>query len=93
LGQKTCSTKEAKQPFRWRSQEGLLSGSIPTFASHLPQLLLQMLESQEPEKSINQVELKNLTFENEPSRNRDSDVKFAPRAHQICPKRDVCFSV
>jgi hypothetical protein len=31
---------------------------------------------------MNLVELKNLTFENELSRNRDSNVKFAPRARQ-----------
>jgi hypothetical protein len=54
-------------------------GSIPTFASHLPQLRLQMLDSQEPRETLTRVELKNLTFENELRRNRASNVKFAPR--------------
>jgi hypothetical protein len=41
------------------------------------------------------VELKNLTFENEPSRNRDSNVKFAPlgmAAERIKPKSGRRFS-
>ena len=55
-----------------------MHGQIPTFASHSLQPLKQMLDVKNHYKPNNSlVELK-LTFENELSRNRGSNVKFAP---------------
>jgi hypothetical protein len=56
-------------------------GSTEPFASPCGTLRLQMFQSKEPlGNSMFLVELLNWTFEREPSRNRDSNVKFAPLA-------------
>ncbi len=57
----------------------LSSGSIQTFASHLPRPHLQMFESQEPlANDMFLVELLTLTFENEACCEWVSNVKVAP---------------
>jgi hypothetical protein len=76
FGQIRCANKNESCASVSNLEAAALAVRFPTYAFHLPQLRLQMLKSQEPRETLNLVELKNLTFENELSA---SDRKAWPR--------------